>query len=44
MTCVASSVTAQVAIQLAKWGGLRVVAIADREKHGSRLEALGAGK
>ncbi|KAF2792817.1 GroES-like protein [Melanomma pulvis-pyrius CBS 109.77] len=40
----ASSVTAQVAIQLAKWGGLRVVAIADREKHGSRLEALGADK
>jgi NADPH:quinone reductase-like Zn-dependent oxidoreductase len=39
----ASTVTAQVAIQLAKWGGLKVVAVADVEKHGKRLEALGAG-
>ena len=40
----ASSVTAQVAIQLSKRCGLKVVAVADQSKHGSRLEALGAGK
>jgi len=40
----ASSVTAQVAIQLAQWAGLRVAAVADLTKHRARLEALGAGK
>lgn len=40
---IASSVTAQVAIQLAKWSGLRVIAIADPEKHGDRLRNLGVG-
>lgn len=39
----ASTITAQTAIQLAKMGGLKVVAVADVEKHGKRLEALGAG-
>jgi hypothetical protein len=38
----ASTVTAQVAIQLARWGGLKVVAVADKAKHGRKLEALGA--
>ncbi|KAF2112748.1 chaperonin 10-like protein [Lophiotrema nucula] len=38
----ASTVTGQVAIQLAKWGGLRVVAVADLAKHGERLRSLGA--
>ncbi|KAH7115059.1 chaperonin 10-like protein [Dendryphion nanum] len=40
----ASSVTGQVAIQLAKWGGLKVVAVADETKHGARLRDIGADK
>ena len=40
----ASSVTGQVAIQLAKWSGLQVVAVADEQKHGARLRKLGTGK
>ncbi|KAH7400543.1 hypothetical protein DE146DRAFT_611536, partial [Phaeosphaeria sp. MPI-PUGE-AT-0046c] len=37
----ASSVTAQIAIQLANWSGLKVCAIADSQKHGARLRQLG---
>jgi NADPH:quinone reductase-like Zn-dependent oxidoreductase len=40
----ASSITAQVAIQLAKRSGMRIVAVASKEKHGQLLESLGAGK
>ncbi|KAL1859000.1 hypothetical protein VTK73DRAFT_7718 [Phialemonium thermophilum] len=38
----ASSVTAQLCIQLVKMAGLRVIAVADAKKHGDRLRALDA--
>ncbi|KAM0418509.1 hypothetical protein ACHAPD_004868 [Fusarium lateritium] len=40
----ASSVTAQIAIQLSKLAGLKVVGVANLEKHRQLLESLGTGK
>ena len=39
----ASSVTAQLCIQLAKSAGLRIIGVANAQKHGERLSALGVG-
>ncbi|KAF2729211.1 GroES-like protein [Polyplosphaeria fusca] len=40
----ASSITAQIAIQLARWAHLRVIAVVDLDKHEERLRTLGADK
>lgn len=40
----ASSVTAQLCIQLAKAAGLRVIGVASVRKHARRLTDLGVGK
>lgn len=42
--CAASSVTAQLCIQLAKSVGLKVIGVVDVQKHGKRLTDLGVGK
>ncbi|KAH6145459.1 hypothetical protein HBI64_000830 [Parastagonospora nodorum] len=38
----ASTITGQIAIQLAKWSGMRTVVIANKAKHGELLERLGS--
>jgi NADPH-dependent curcumin reductase CurA len=40
----ASTITGQVAIQLAKWSGLRVIAVVNKARYCGLMQSLGAGR